>query len=120
MIINIKAKPRNRPSSVSTCVNEEKIYLYVSQKNCTMDKESDNYCQKCKDEYMVKVVIIAIINLKNLQIYIMMNNLKHLNSVKLMIQFIIVVFVQKVLISMKIILFQTHVKNVLNGNIQVL
>ena len=58
-----------------------------------MDKESDNYCQKCKDEYMVKVVIIAIINLKNLRIYIMMNNLKHINSVKLMIQFIIVVFV---------------------------
>ena len=51
MIINIKTKPRNRPSSVSTCVNEAKIYLYVSQKNCTMNEASDNYCQKCLDEY---------------------------------------------------------------------
>ena len=51
MIISIKTKPRNRPSSVSTCVNEAKIYLYVSQENCTMDEASDNYCQKCRDEY---------------------------------------------------------------------
>jgi len=51
MIIDIKTKPRNRPSSVSTCVNEAKIILYVSQKNCTMDEESDNFCQKCKNEY---------------------------------------------------------------------
>ena len=51
MIISIKTKPRNRPSSVSTCANEAKIYLYVSQKNCTMDEASDNYCQKCIDEY---------------------------------------------------------------------
>ena len=51
MIISIKTKPRNRNSSVSTCANEAKIYLYVSQKNCTMDEASDNYCQKCKDDY---------------------------------------------------------------------
>ena len=51
MTIRIKTKPRDRPSSVSTCVNEAQIYLYVSQENCTMDKSSDNYCQKCMDEY---------------------------------------------------------------------
>ena len=51
MIISIKTKPRNRPSSASTCVNEAKLYLYVSQKNCTMDEASDNYCQKCINEY---------------------------------------------------------------------
>ena len=51
MIIRIKTKPRDRPSSVSTCVNETQIYLYVSQKNCSMDKASDDYCQKCMDEY---------------------------------------------------------------------
>jgi len=51
MIVSIKTKPRNRPSSVSTCTNEAKIYLYVSQKNCTMEEVSDNYCQKCIDDY---------------------------------------------------------------------
>ena len=51
MNISIKTKPRNRPSSVSTCVNETKIYLYVPQKNCTMDEVSDNYCQKCIKMY---------------------------------------------------------------------
>ena len=51
MIISIKTKPRNRPSSVSTCVNDAKIYLYISQENCTMDEASDNYCQQCIDEY---------------------------------------------------------------------
>ena len=51
MIVSIKTKPRNRPSSVSTCVNEAKIYLYVSQENCTMISASDNYCQKCIGEY---------------------------------------------------------------------
>ena len=51
MVISIKTKPRNRPSSVSTCVNEAKIILYVSQENCTIDEASDNYCQKCIDEY---------------------------------------------------------------------
>jgi len=52
MIISIKTKPRNRPSSFSTCINESKIYLYVSQDNCTMYESSDNYCQKCIDEYV--------------------------------------------------------------------
>ena len=51
MIISIKTKPRNRPSSVSTCANEAKIYLYAPQKNCTIDEVSDNYCQKCINEY---------------------------------------------------------------------
>ena len=51
MIISIKTKPRNRPSSVSTCTNDAKIFLYVSQENCTMNKTSDNYCQNCIDEY---------------------------------------------------------------------
>ena len=51
MTIRIKTKPRDRPSSVSTCVNEAQIYLYVSQENCTMDNASDNFCQKCIDEY---------------------------------------------------------------------
>jgi len=51
MIVSIKTKPRNRPSYVSTCTNEAKIYLYISQKNCTMEEVSDNYCQKCIDDY---------------------------------------------------------------------
>jgi len=51
MIISIKTKPRNRNSSVSTCANEAKIYLYAPQKNCTIDEASDNYCQKCINEY---------------------------------------------------------------------
>ena len=51
MIISIKTKQSNRNSSVSTCINEAKIYLYVPQKNCTIVEVSDNYCQKCINEY---------------------------------------------------------------------
>ena len=50
-IITIKTKPRNRQSSVYTCETEAKIYLYVAQKNCTINEASDNFCQKCIDEF---------------------------------------------------------------------
>ena len=52
MIISIVTKPRNKKSlSISTCENESNIYLYVAQKNCTMNEFSDNYCQNCKEDY---------------------------------------------------------------------
>ena len=52
MIINIITKPRNQKSNkISTCEIEAKIYLYVSQKNCSMNEFSNNYCQKCKKDY---------------------------------------------------------------------
>ena len=50
-IITIKTKPRNRKSSVYTCETEAKIYLYVAQKNCTINETSDNFCQKCIDGF---------------------------------------------------------------------
>ena len=52
MIIYIVTKPRDQKSvNISTCENEAKIYLYVSQKNCTMDEISNNFCQKCIPNY---------------------------------------------------------------------
>jgi len=50
-IITIKTKPRNRKSSVYTCETEAKIYLYVAQKNCTINEASNNFCQNCIHEY---------------------------------------------------------------------
>ena len=39
MIIDIETKPRNQKSvNISTCEKEAKIYLYISQKNCTMNE----------------------------------------------------------------------------------
>jgi hypothetical protein len=45
MVITIATKPRNRESiQISTCEKEAKLYLYVSQKNCTMNSNSNNFC----------------------------------------------------------------------------
>ena len=39
MIIDIETKPRNQKSvNISTCEKEAKIYLYIAQKNCTMNE----------------------------------------------------------------------------------
>ena len=51
MIIHIATKPLNRDISISTCEEAAKIYLYVSQKNCTMIDISNNFCQKCIKDY---------------------------------------------------------------------
>jgi len=52
MIINLVTKPRNHNTTISTCEEEAKIYLYVSQTNCTIEEMSDNnFCQKCKSDY---------------------------------------------------------------------
>jgi hypothetical protein len=53
-IITIKTKPRNRQLSVYTCETEAKIYLYVAQKNCTINEASDNFCQKCIEQWKQK------------------------------------------------------------------
>ena len=51
MIIKIVTKPRNQNIDISTCEEEGQIYLYVNQKNCTMNEASNNFCQKCISEY---------------------------------------------------------------------
>lgn len=52
MIINIITILRNRESvPIKTCEEDAKIYLYVSQKNCSINETSNNYCQNCKEEY---------------------------------------------------------------------
>ena len=51
MIINIATKPLNKDITISTCSEEAKIYLYVNQKNCTINETSDNYCQQCITDY---------------------------------------------------------------------
>ena len=52
MIIHIATKPRKHNTIISTCLEEAKIYLYVSQTNCTIEEMSDNnFCQKCKSDY---------------------------------------------------------------------
>jgi len=52
MIIHLATKPRKQNTTISTCQEEAKIYLYVSQTNCTMEEISDNnFCQKCKSDY---------------------------------------------------------------------
>ena len=52
MIISIVTMPRNQKSAdVITCENESNIYLYVAQKNCTMNESSDEYCQNCISDY---------------------------------------------------------------------
>ena len=52
MIIHISTKPRNKNINISTCEEEAKIYLYVSQANCTIEDMSNNsFCQKCKSDY---------------------------------------------------------------------
>ena len=32
---------------ISTSEKEAEIYIYVNQKNCTINKTSDNFSQKC-------------------------------------------------------------------------
>ena len=118
MIISIKTKPRNRPSSVSTCVNEAKIYLYVSQKNCTVDEASDNYCQKCIDEYGKSGNNCYHKSEKFTNLYYdkhsqefkqcEINNLFHNCSI-----------CPKGSYILEKNLFQIYAKNVLNGNIQI-
>ncbi len=52
MIIDIETKPRNQKSvNISTCEKEAKIYLYIAQKNCTMNEISNNFCQNCIQYY---------------------------------------------------------------------
>jgi hypothetical protein len=51
MIISIKTKPLNKDIDISTCSVEATIYLYVNQKNCTINETSDNYCQQCISDY---------------------------------------------------------------------
>ena len=52
MIITLVTKPRNQKSvNISTCERESTIYLYVAQKNCTMNEISNNFCQKCVSNY---------------------------------------------------------------------
>ena len=52
MIIYMSTKPRNQNKiNISTCEKEAKIFLYISQKNCTMNNISKNYCQKCISGY---------------------------------------------------------------------
>ena len=51
MIINIKTKPLNKDISISTCQEDAIIYLYVHQKNCSMNETSENFCQKCIPDY---------------------------------------------------------------------
>ena len=51
MIINIETKPRDKDLNLSTCEEVATIYLYVSQKNCTMNESSNDYCQNCKEDY---------------------------------------------------------------------
>jgi len=97
MIISLITKPRNRPSSASTCVNEAKIYLYVSQKNCTMDEASDNYCQQCIDEYGKNGNNCYHKSEKFTNLYYDEQS-QTFKQCEIKILFIIVVFVQKVLI----------------------
>jgi len=52
MIIHITTKPRKHNTAISTCKEEAKIYLYVSQTNCTIEEMTDNnFCQKCKSGF---------------------------------------------------------------------
>ena len=51
MIIKIETKPRDRNISISTCQEEGQIYLYVYQKNCSINETSNNFCQQCISEY---------------------------------------------------------------------
>ena len=51
MTVHIATKPLNRDISLITCEEVAKIYLYVSQKNCTMNESSNNFCQKCIKNY---------------------------------------------------------------------
>ena len=52
MTISIVTMPRNQKSAnIITCENESNIYLYVAQKNCTMNESSDDYCQNCMPDY---------------------------------------------------------------------
>ena len=38
--------------NISTCENEAEIYIYVNQKNCTINETtSNNFCQKCIPNY---------------------------------------------------------------------
>ena len=52
MIIEIETRTRLINSiSYSTCSQKSHLYLYVAQDNCTMFEESDNFCQKCENNY---------------------------------------------------------------------
>ena len=52
MIIYIVTKPRNQELvEFTTCEKETIIYLYISQKNCTMNESSTNFCQNCIKDY---------------------------------------------------------------------
>ena len=52
MTISIASKPRNKNITTSTCESEAKINLYISQKNCTINETSNNFCQHCiNNEY---------------------------------------------------------------------
>ena len=52
MIIEIITIPLNLIDiNISTCEERAKIYLYVNQKNCTMNETSENFCQQCISDY---------------------------------------------------------------------
>ena len=51
MIIKIQTKPLNMNINISTCEEEAEIYLYVNQKNCTINITSNNFCQNCIPDY---------------------------------------------------------------------
>ena len=52
MIIHIVTKPRNQKKiEFSTFKKKSIIYLYISQKNCIMNKSSNDFCQYCIEDY---------------------------------------------------------------------
>ena len=55
-IISIEIETRtrinkNNISFITSVKNKANIALYISQKNCTMNNFSENFCQSCKNDY---------------------------------------------------------------------
>ena len=53
MTIKIETRTRLTKNNISylTCEEPANLYIYISQRNCTMINYSNNFCQLCKENY---------------------------------------------------------------------